>query len=670
MTFWGWDTEFYIPPPGRSFGKLVCGQWADATSEHIALAPDAVRWFGDAIRRGDHLAGVHISVDIVGPAAVEPDLLADIFKAGDAGQFHDCALLEGLHDTALGGVRKKDQGELKRYSMAVLMQRHFGVDISAEKTAATRFSYAKLDGIPIDRWPSDAVVYAKSDARRSFDIRAKQRTHKNKHDEPAQVRAAIAIALMCAWGFRTDAAYLTHLEGQVEGAWNAMREEFGRVGIYRPNGSRDTKALQARIMKAYSGNPPMTSKSARFPRGQISTDRDTLLDSGDPALEKLGNAGKNDKRKTVYLPALKKGIHVPVISNFNELVNTGRVSSDWQQLPQKGGIREAIVSRGHLERLQGHEPDDDTVLFSGDYAGLELRTMVQRAINVTGSSKMGELMRTGIDVHSYFGKNLLRIPYEEFNAEKKGKYKSIRDVAKIGNFGLGGGAEGFALAYGAKAKDDIRIGVSMGREKLEDCGKERRRGRIGKKFKMVCAVCVEAAEWIVQNWLETFPEQRKLREIASRLTQGGRTPDVVIFGSNRIRGGCSYTKWLNTPFQGAGGDGCKAAMWAVAKEAYSDKRSVLYHAKARTFLNVHDELLAEMRLRLAHEAAYRICEIAVREMNKVTPDATNEMEPSIMRRLFKAAEPAFDKQKRLKCWWPRDWAWAPDQEIMRRDQEC
>jgi hypothetical protein len=660
VNFYGWDTETFLSQPGLAAPKVVCGSWADATTEHVALAPEAIRWFADRLRAGDHLAGVHISYDIVGPAVMEPDLLPEIFRAAEAGQFHDCALLEGLHDTALGGVRKKDTGELKRYSMEVLMQRLFGTDISAEKNDPIRFGYGALDGVPLDRWTVPQRDYPKRDARRSYDIRNRQRTHKNKHDEPAQVRGAIAIALMCAWGFRTDPEYLAHLELEVEGAWNMMREEFGRLGIYRPNGTRDTKTLQAIITKAYAGNPPKT------PTGEVSTDRDTLLDSGDPLLEKLGNAGKNDKRKTVYLPALKKGIHVPINPNFNELVNTGRVSSDWQQLPQKGGLREAIVSRGHLERLQtGREPLHDTVLFSGDYGGLELRTMSQRAIYVVKYSRMAEFLNKKKDAHCHFGAIIKRISYDEFNAKGKTEFKSIRDVSKIGNFGFGGGAGGGAIAYNAKAKDNVRLGVSLGHETLAECGRERKPVRIGGKWKRVCAVCVETGDKLRELWLEAWPEQRELFAIANRLTSGRRLADVTIFGSNRVRGACTYTQWLNTPFQGAGGDGCKAAMWAIDRACYTNRRSPLWGS--RIFLNVHDELCIELPVERQHEAAFEGCRIAVAEMDKVTPDVKNEMEPAIGRRLFKAATAVKDRQGMLKPWWPTDWKWAPDAEIMARD---
>jgi DNA polymerase I len=654
--YFGFDLETYLHQPGLPSPRLVVGSWANSTDERLTLRDETKDLFVKLLTRGDHLVGVNIAFDVGVMAANFPELLPLIFKAGNRGQFHCCSIREALNDIAKGELREKSDDDLdwNRYGMALLMDRHFGEDISAEKTGDVwRFKYAQLDGVELRFWPQEAVDYPKRDARRPLRIFDNQSTYKNLHDEPAQVRAAIAIQLMITWGFRTDGRYIDHLEKEVDALWNAAREEFTRVGIIRPDGTKDKKYLQAWVSRAYNGNPPLSPK-----RG-VCTDRDTLEESGDPVLVKLGTSGKNDKRKTMYIPALRKGVFLPVTPKFNVLVATGRVSSDWQQMPKNGGIRDAIIAR------PGY------VILSCDLGGAELRTMSQRAIldPDVGFSKMAEYLNSGKDTHSHVGAMFLGITYEQFEAEKKGKYRPHRDVAKIWNFGRGGGAGAFAMAYNAKVKENIRLCLTL--KRAEKCGdRGLTEGRIQGKVKRVCSTCVMIAKELGELWLKAWPEQDLLFRKASRLTKNGAKVESVTFGSGRVRGDCSYTQWLNNPFQSAVGDGVKAAMWQIAEEAYTDRRSPLWGS--RTFLNVHDELLAEVPDdSRRHDASFRIAEILTQAMDRITPDVKNEVVPAIMRRLFKAATDVYSRDGRLRPWWPVDagkpWAWNDDAEAMALD---
>ncbi len=669
------DTEHYLYRPGLAAPKLVCGSWANATQENIGDPAQTIAFFKRNLERGEHLVGINLPNDIVVLAAHDPALLELIFKAGDAGLFHDCMVREALHDIAIDKLFKdyetgksfaKGEDFGGRYSMAVLMKRHFKKDISADKTGDVwRYKYAQLDGKPLNTWPLEAIAYPKRDARYTWNIANAQKNHQNLHDEAAQVRAAIAIQFMKVWGFRVDPDYLAWLEGQVDAVWNEARKEFTKAGIFRgagkKSGSKDTTLLKAMVTAAYKGDPPMTKGGKKRPP-TIATDRDTLVESGDPLLEKLGNSGKNDKRKTQYIPALKKGIVVPINPEFNVIVNTGRVSSDFQQLPQQGGIREAIVARPGM------------VLLSCDFGGLELRTMSQRAIDDpdVGFSMMADFINSGRDPHIHVAATFLGITYEEcFKRYKAGDavVKAFRSLGKIFNFGKGGGMGDFAMAYNARTKDNTRFCLVSGRSSR--CGEVLQRGRVAGKEKRVCALCVAVSKELGIKWLRAWPEQGKLFAKSGRLTANNRKASVTVFGSKRVRGGCGYTQWLNTPFQGAGGDGTKAAMWKLAVEQYTSRRSPLWGC--RTFLNVHDELLLELidEPQRRHDAAFAVAKLMVDVMNKITPDVKNEVEPAIMRRLFKAASAVYDSKKLLRPWWPLDakqaWHWQPDHAQMHVD---
>lgn len=700
---YGWDSETWPFKPGLPTPRQVCASWSDGERDELTLWPDTRARFVKLLERGDHLVGVNIAYDVVGTAAMDPTLLPLVFQAGNAGLFHCCSIREGLNDIAKGEMQEKpdDEFDWNRYPQALLMQRHFGEDISAEKHGDVwRYKYGQLDGVPLAQYPVEAADYPKRDARRPLRIFHSQAGFRNLHNEPAQVRAAIAIQFMRTWGFRTDGEYIAALEKEVDALWDAARKEFTRHRIYRPDGTKDKVRLSELVTAAYRrdcpacgglghgqgdesncakcggagtlGEPPKT------PSGQVCTDRDTLEDSGDPLLMKLAVSGKNDKRKTTNIPALKKGIHFPVTPNVNNLVATGRISCDWQQMPQKGMIREGVIARGHLKYLarrspqlralimeQGCDPDDlpDTVLSSNDLGGAELRTMSQRAIYVVKYSKMAEFLNAGKDVHAHVGATFLGITYDQFMARKV-ELDPYRKVAKIFNFGKGGGAGGFAMAFNAKVKENIRFCLTLNR--ATKCGVEKVEGKVRGQVKRVCALCVRIANELSELWLRAWPEQQDLKDMAGRLTARGARATSVVFGSERERDGCTYSQWLNNPFQGAIGDAVKAAMWRIEEESKTDRRSALWGS--HQVLNIHDELWTEHPDdSRRHDAAFRVAQILCEETDKVTPDVKNEVEPAIARRPFKSMTKVLGKDGRLKPYWPAGWSYAPDAEQMCAD---
>lgn len=398
------------------------------------------------------------------------------------------------------------------------------------------------------------------------------------------------------------------------------------------------------MVAAYNGNPPFTAPSSRHPEGQVATDRDTLADSGDPLLEDLGKSGKVDKYKSTYLDVVEAGTKAPINPRFNVLVSTTRVSSDYQQLPQKGGIREV------------HRARDGFVYCSVDYGGLELRTMAQRAIWDLGFSKMAEALNAGLDVHTLAAAEFLGTTYAEMLARVKAKEPvavAFRQLAKILNFGKGGGMTGGTLVYNARAKD--RVSFCLLAKRAEKCGVERVLATVQRKPKMLCRVCVEVAKELDEKWLAAWPEQRDLQRRAKALTYGGGLADVRIPGAEILRGSCGYTQILNTPFQGLGAVGCKLGMWRISREMYCDRRSPLWGS--RLVLQVHDELISELLAddpERLHDAAERKALIMRQAMKETTPDlsAAIEAEPALSRVMSKDAATVRDSSGRLLVWEP------------------
>jgi DNA polymerase-1 len=148
---------------------------------------------------------------------------------------------------------------------------------------------------------------------------------------------------------------------------------------------------------------------------------------------------------------------------------------------------------------------------------------------------------------------------------------------------------------------------------------------------MICAACLEVARTLDRGWLQAWPEQSELFKMASTFTAHKTRVEVEIPGGQWpiLRGECGYTQFLNTPFQGLGARVVKDAMWRVCREMYVDRQSPLFGS--RMVLNVHDELVSELPLDRAHEAAERkaliMRETAARWMPDLGPSI--EADPAI-----------------------------------------
>ncbi|NBD13825.1 DNA polymerase [Corallococcus silvisoli] len=662
-SLFSFDTETHLIQPGLLAPPLVCASIAHAEpdSGRLLSAAQARDWFRDALSSPDiDLTGANLAYDLGAMCADDARLVDAVFEAAEAGRLHDVAIREALIDIARGhhGVDPKTGRQLgddegARYPLSLLVKRHLGLDISAEKKApdAWRLRYAELDGVPLEQWPAAAVDYPRRDARFTLDVHLAQErvaatspNGGNLHAEGDQVRAALALHFASIWGLRTNGGRVAQLRQRVEAEWSANRARFLAAGIFRPDGTKDSKRLASLVSAAYNGLPPVTSPTERFPDGQVATDRDTLLDSGDALLEELGKAGKVDKYRSTYLGKLEAGVTRPFNPRFNVLVSTTRVSSDYQQLPQRGGVREC------------HEARPGFVFCSVDYAGLELRTMAQRALWEVGWSRMAEALMAKEDVHTSAAATFLGESYAALLPRVKAKEAtatSFRSLAKIFNFGKGGGLGAGGMAYHARAKDGVRFCQLA--KAAEACGVERVPVRVQGKVKMVCAACVDVSRYYGDRWMQAWPEQREMFSRASRLTYGGRLVDVMIPGANILRGGCGYTQWLNTPFQGLGAVGTKLATWRVSLEMYTDRRSPLWGS--RLVLMVHDELVAELRANCPnrlHAAAERMAELMRQAMRETTPDLAGaiEAEPTLSRVLSKDAATVRDASGKLLVWEP------------------
>ncbi len=674
------DTETALSEPGIGAPRVICGSVCEPERPSQLLTRAAtLAWFRAWVSSGDHLVGCNIVYDLCCIAAASQqhgslceasiglpcdigcgdDLLPVIFAVLDAGRVHDIAIREALIDIARGDLLERGEDGIGiRYGMRILSQRYLpeqAAQVIADKRGPDtwRKRYATLEHVPLEQWPEDARAYPLRDASQTLQIFHKQEGGENLHDEANQVRAAFALQLMSVWGMRSNPAAVAKLRSRVEAADRKCVADFQASGILRPDGTQNSKRLAELVTIAYGGSPPMTAPTSRHPKGQVSTDRDTLAESGDPTLERYATAGKNDKYLTTYLPILEQGIEQPWNPQFNVLVATTRVSSDAQQFPQVGGVRECWEAR--LRH----------VICSVDYSGLELRTMSQRAIAEVGYSLMAEAMNGGRDPHLIAAASFQGLTYDEAvkrYAAGDPLVKAFRDLGKIWNFGKGGGMGPGAMTYNARkgskgetttAPDGtVYVGARfcLLAKKATRCGVVKVLTKVQGKQRRICAECLAVAKHLDQGWLQAWPEQRDLFAMASRLSKQSRHVDALIPVSKIKRGKCGYTQWLNTPFQGLGAAAAKRAMWIVSREMYTRRESPLWGS--RLLLNVHDELIAEMPEDRAPEAGDRMALIMREVLKRFVPDLAKsvEAEPALSRTMSKKAQTVRDVNGRLQVW--------------------
>ncbi|WP_408888701.1 hypothetical protein ACJ2CR_29460 [Myxococcus faecalis] len=123
--------------------------------------------------------------------------------------------------------------------------------------------------MPLEQWPEGAVKYPLHDARYTLDVHlAQERAASsipnggNLHAEADQVRAALALHFASIWGLRTDAGRVEELRRRVEAAWRANRACIQAAGVFRPNGTKDSKRLAQFVTAAYNGASPVTAPRA------------------------------------------------------------------------------------------------------------------------------------------------------------------------------------------------------------------------------------------------------------------------------------------------------------------------------------------------------------------------------------------------------------------------
>ena len=655
------DTETGRISAGLLTPPLVCLSWANILGEICLLdSNDAIQWSRKVISDpGIVLIGHNVSYDlaVLVEASNDPELLSSVFHAIRDGRISDTMLRESLLLLAEGRLAfDPEEGRQPHVSLAATVERRLYEEMDGKIGAdAWRLRYDELIDVPLGMWPEDAIEYSKKDASATIRVWNKQWSLGESDDyldpeythlivdERRKIMAAWALHLCSCNGMRTDPKRVQEVTDRVLRAADdldklLLDEKLARTVVRKgkPTIVRTTRAVQDRVAKAYrkkyrerhnvplepyplpavrQGNQkqggggvsyitpggrhivPLTPPSKTFPEGQVSTSRNTLMESEDPVLVQLAELGEIQKLRTTYVPILASGTEVPIQPRYRLPMATGRTSCSHpniQNLPTFGGIRECFIAR------PGY-----AILYA-DLDQAECVAWAQRCLDVFRYSAMAEALKDGKDPHLYLAIHFPQLRGVSYEAALRRKeagdplVRKLRKLSKVGNFGRMGG-----------------MGASTLLEYARSYGME---------------ITPEEAEEVISAFDEAWPESAHAAEFISLATSGDSTFTFVQRISYRRRGGCGYTDGRNQAFQGGIADlaldvlfrlalECHTGEWSVTKDTSERKEgtSPLYGARLWAF--EHDAFLLEVPYdswgrKLATEAAERLEQIVSLEAGR------------------------------------------------------
>ncbi|HLN19008.1 MAG TPA: DNA polymerase, partial [Patescibacteria group bacterium] len=278
-------------------------------------------------------------------------------------------------------------------------------------------------------------------------------------------------------------------------------------------------------------------------------------------VEKIEEYREIFKLKTTYLDTMpllvddQSRIH----TTFNQAVtSTGRLSSSDPNL-QNIPIRTDI---GQLLRT-AFEADEGWKLISADYSQIDLRVVA----HMSNDKKMIELFHKDVDIHRATAQEVYKVPLSQVTDK-------MRRSAKALNFGVIYGMSVFGFSQAAKIeRDEAKKFIN---EYME-------------RFSGIARYMKETKEFAKANlYVETEIGRRRI------LPEINSANFMVQSAAERMA--------INMPIQGLSADIVKLAMLALYKEYKNDPQ-------VKMLLQVHDEIILEVKESTAKETARKIKEI-------------------------------------------------------------
>lgn len=386
-----YDTETHRFRAGLQNPPLVCLQYCEVTPQglgpsHVVLRDEGLallwEWTGDPDLM---LIGAELAYDVLSPVATAgkhgPELLRRFVSKYDADLMSDVFVRQKLIDLARGCYRfeRNEAGAtigVNEYNLADLAWRHAKMDLN--KDTYWRLNYHELDNVPLDRWPAEALQYARDDAtatglvwlaqwRSSSRIRLNfpgRDTTDALKDEFRQARAALWLKAMSSYGLRTDPKAVALFAEYIQEDYTATVTELIAAGLAR----REFHVHREEAIRYISTKPELVAlctkaKRAGPPQFVLGRDQRQALANADPALWCLVD------------PNATQEISIELgIATMTEHRNTKAAAARMAAWHQHNGTKPALTKTGILKEKR-HEPiadgecialDKDACLSTGD----------------------------------------------------------------------------------------------------------------------------------------------------------------------------------------------------------------------------------------------------------------------------------------------------------------
>ena len=633
------DTETALIETGKLAPELACVSFVVENNTGLLHWTDkeAIQHLLESV---ELLIGANTAYDTTVIMTQYPEFMELIFNLYRDKKVVDVQLSEKLIDIArgiLGGFRNhKGFYKKKSYSVDALHQ-HYGYQELDKHTH--RLLYGEYRKDPLEKWSEGAKKYAVDDAIAHLRIYEGQREFSDYlEDELNQPGPAFALHLMSCQGIRTDPEELTLVTQEVEQEIEDARKICEKAGlvIKGKRKQQPAKDLLLEIYEAHGFEVPLTDTGIEKSGGTefmhakeirieclekyVKTDETACVTSGDERLIAYSTYGSANTVRT-KLETLAKGVHTPLQTRFDPLLNTGRTSSSKPGEPLIGDNFQNMARDGRTRRCI--IPSPGYYLCSVDFNMMELVCWAQVCHWAIGQSRMREVLNAGMDPHLDFACQWLlpeKIHYDEGKKRKDQGDPDIkmgRQIAKGANFGLPGGL-GVATFHKFLMASEVRVS--------KDTAAKARFG------------------WF-QQWPEAEPYFAWVKE---KLGLGG-IGTAVQFVSGRVRGLCPFSTLANTYFQGLAADAAKSTLLPLARECYLEsENSILFNS--RPLLFIHDEVLGEVPIECASQAAFRMRDVMIEHASKYVPDVKLTATPALMTRWIKSAEAEYDSEGNLIPW--------------------
>lgn len=371
------------------------------------------------------------------------------------------------------------------------------------------------------------------------------------------------LAAMEMHGVRIDAPFFAEMSRRLEENLRRVRDDIHRVA---GGGFNLNSTPQLRQVLFERLGLPVVKRTKTGP----STDSDVLEElavQGHELPRLLLEFRRLEKLRGTYvdaLPALENRATRRIHTTFNQTVAaTGRLSSSDPNL-QNIPVRTA---EGR-EIRRGFKAADGALLVAADYSQIELRVLA----HFSGDPVFVRTFKEDKDIHRETAAVIFEVPVDQVTGEMRARAKTV-------NFATLYGQGAFSLAR--------RLGISMDEAKTF----------IAEYFDRFAGV---------RRFLDEQVERAKATGFVETLMGRRRhVPELRARSWNVRKFGERVAQ--NTPIQGTAADLIKAAMIRLHRLLGSDAK--MGGGVAKMLLQVHDELVFEVREDRVEEVAAKVVEV-------------------------------------------------------------